>query len=248
VAVTVDLTPIKDDLMNEGGPRFAEALAENLPQCAEGVDPVAEGGTVIQCLEEGVTVAQATTIIREQLPAWVNALPDSIQVHEPVELDEDLGPVNTFFSPSIREQLNGAITTLALVVAAFWLGLALLASASWRGRLFTLGLMLLIPAGLVLSFGQLLNDWVDDDWTTIDVEAHFGDVQYSDAFREAFEDTARDTIDTVDDGFLEAGGIAAGAAVLLIILSMFVSGEGRYADKSGYVTVPADEKPKRGEL
>jgi len=100
----------------------------------------------------------------------------------------------------------------------------------------------------VLSFGQLLNDWVDDDWTTIDVEAHFGDVQYSDAFREAFEDTARDTIDTVDDGFLEAGGIAAGAAVLLIILSMFVSGEGRYADKSGYVTVPADEKPKRGEL
>ncbi|HET7091553.1 MAG TPA: hypothetical protein VFL17_23220 [Anaerolineae bacterium] len=214
--ITLDIAPLKSTLRGEAGRRFAQTLAANLPACAAGQESRAPGGTIIRCLPSNVSVEEATGMIVNALPAFLDEIPDQIELaRDRVYLSGVARGWNTMTVG--QGALNFAILILVLITGGLWLAAALIGGEDRREQLLWLGWSLLVPAVLIFALGLLVGTDFSAGWVRFGLnQARFGDVEYSDSFRLALLDVARTALDTVANGFLMAGGVAGGIAIGLI--------------------------------
>lgn len=214
----LDTTAIKAALLGGGGEKFARALATSLPVCAAGQTSVARGGVMLRCLPSNMSADEATTQIMEALPAFVNNVPDRINLEGGnVSIRTNLRGVNLAWAAT--GALNFGIVVMLVLAGGAWVLTALVAGDSTRERLLWLGGMLVIPAGLIFLAGLSMNTPFVSGWVRFGLnEARFGDgLAYSQAFRDALMAVGGGALRTIANGFLTAGGAAGAIALGLIV-------------------------------
>ena len=229
--LVLDARPIKEALRGDGAPRFARVLAAGLPTCAAGQEPLAAGSTIPRCLPSSVSVDQATDMVLAALPAFLDKVPDRIQLNDrPIDMRRELRGVEIWGGLAGANSLNVAIVILVFISGSFWIVSALLAGEDRRERLMWLGWMLIVPAILVFMIGLAVNTDFASGWVRFGLDqARFEGVEYSLAFRQALINVARDALNTVANGFLAAGGVAGAIALALIVWGGSVPPERRLA-------------------
>jgi hypothetical protein len=214
--ITLDVAPLKSALRGEAGRRFAQTLAANLPACAAGQESRTPGGTIIRCLPSSVSVEEATGMIVSALPAFLDEIPDQINLaRERVFLTGVARGWTTMMFG--QDALNFAVLVLVFITGGLWLAAAFIGGEDSRERLLWLGWSLLAPAVLVFALGLLVGTEFTTGWVRFGLnEARLEGFEYSDSFRLALQEVARTALDTVANGFLMAGGVAGGIAIGLI--------------------------------
>lgn len=221
--LAIDVTPIKQALRGEGGRRFADAAAAALPPCAAGEAPIADGGMLIRCLDEssGATVERAAGLITEVLPQWIERMPDSIRLNEPLEANRTLSAPEGFLNLTGRRQIMVAVGLAVVLLLAVWLLVALIGADSRRGRLLWLGWMLLLPALLVLALAGLIFVGLLDGWVRYGIAlAQVNGEAYSYAVQDVAFAVAKTALVRVSLGFVISGGVAFVLAFLTLLLGL----------------------------
>jgi hypothetical protein len=96
--ISMDLAPIKTALRGDGGARFAQTLAAQIPACAAGQEPLIAGSTLLRCRAASVSTDDATQQIVMALPAFIDQMPDQINLsREPLDLRAEWRPFNLLF-------------------------------------------------------------------------------------------------------------------------------------------------------
>lgn len=212
-----DAAPIKAALQSDGGPRFAHTLAANLPGCAASQESIAPGGSLMRCLPSDVTVDQAANKITAALPAFLNDVPDHINLNrEPINMNVRWRGVSWSFIGATGG-LNIAIGVLLFMAAGAWLITAFIGGEDRRGHLLWLGWSLIFPAIIIFLIGLAVTTPLAFNWTNFGLsQAHFGGAEFSPAFREAIVSVAGSALNTIANGFLAAGAVAGALALMLM--------------------------------
>jgi hypothetical protein len=135
--ISIDIAPVKAALRGEGGSRFAQVLAAQLPACATGQEPLISGSTLIRCRASNVSVDTATQQIAAALPAFVDQIPDQISLsREQLDLRAEWRPFNLLFLGSFG--LSMTIGLLLVLAGVFWLAAAFIGGVNRRERLLWL--------------------------------------------------------------------------------------------------------------
>lgn len=196
----LDLRPLKARLRGEARDRFARTLAESLPVCTSGQDPLVTGSGLLRCRPTGMSTERAFERILAAMPTALDRLPDSYPfAPETVNLFTDLSAYSWAGSLGTA-RLVLAASILGLVAAGFWVGAAFLGGRDRREVMAFLGWSLLVPAALTLASGLAVRFVFLGRWFMIP----------------ALADVARTVLNSLSRGFLVAGGIAAGLALALI--------------------------------
>jgi hypothetical protein len=191
--LAVDLRPLKRDLGGPSRQAFADALAEALPDCRTGQDPLAASSRLLACRPSGMQVKRASQLIHAALPAALARVPDRHPLSGVVHLPAWLGPVGT-------ASLVWAAVVLALIAAAFWVGTAFVGGRN-RGEVKTiLGWSLLPSALLTLAVGLTVRFAFLGRWL----------------LSAALADALRPALHAASRGFLIAGAVALGLSLSLI--------------------------------
>lgn len=218
----MDIAPVKAELQGEGGARFARVLAEQLPACATGQEPLAAGSTLIRCRASSVSVEEATRQITLALPDFINQVPDQISLsREPLDLRADWRPFNLIFLGNL--DLSVAIGSLIVLAGAVWLAAAFIGEANLRERLLWLGWTLLAPAALVLVMGIAINTPLTASSIRLGLDQSrymIEGVPYSAALRQAIAEIASRALTAAAGGFLIAGAVSTASALGLIAWGM----------------------------
>jgi len=144
--LALDLRPLKGEL---GGPSrrvFADALADALPPCRTGQDPLDPRSRLPVCRPSGMSVQRASELVNAALPAALKRVPDRYPL--PAEAD-----FAVWVGPPGAARLIWAAVVLALIAAAFWIGAAFLGGRNRAEVAAFLGWSLLPPALLTLACG-----------------------------------------------------------------------------------------------
>ena len=241
--LSLDLQPIKQEIAGEGGPRFALALAENLPVCAASQEPVAPGGSVMRCRPEDVTVDEAAAQIEDALPRLLETAPNRIELGDPV----NLRGTEWFFGLSLRSQLNQVIGVLLLVSLLAWVVAGLIAGNTMRERLIWWGFGLLLPALPCAIAGMALTGVVAGGIIQTGVRgATWEGVAYSEPFNRAIIEVITPALSATGNSLLGLGAVLTFVGVLFIIIGSRMERAGRAIGP--LVTVPMGDKPKRDEF
>jgi hypothetical protein len=232
--VSMDFAPVKAALRGEGGARFAQALAEQLPACAAGQEPLITGSTLIRCRAANVSGDAATQQIAAALPAFVDKIPDQVNLSgERLDLRAEWRPFNLLFLSNLG--FNITIGMLLVLAGVFWLAAGFIGGANRRERLLWLGWSLLVPAALVLSMGLATNSPFITGSIRLGLERSrytIEGVQYSAALRQAIVEIANKALGAVGGGFLWSGLAATAIALGFIVWGVMTRSEPR--------PVPAD--------
>jgi uncharacterized membrane protein len=216
--ISMDFAPVKAALRGDGGARFAQALATQLPACAAGQEPLIAGSTLIRCRAASVSTDEATQQIVTALPAFIDQVPDQINLsREPFDLRTEWRPFNLIFLGNLG--LSMTIGMLLVLSGVVWLAAGFIGGTNRRERLLWLGWSLLVPAALVLIMGIAIGTpiatgsiWLGLERSRFAIEG----VQYSAALRQAIVEMASRALAAVAGGFLIAGGISTALAIGLI--------------------------------
>jgi hypothetical protein len=240
--LSLDLQPIKQQIAGEAGPRFARALAENLPVCETSQEPVAPGGNVNRCRPSDMTVDEAAAQIEDALPLLLETSENRIVLGDPMNLER----TSWFFGLSLRNQLNQVIGALLLVSLLAWVIVGLIAGNTMRERLIWWGIGLLIPALPCALVGLALNSAVAGGAIHVGVQgAAWEGVAYSQPFKDAIIELITPILSATGSTLLGLGLVLTFVGVLFIIIGSRME---RAPQATGpFVTVPVDEKPKREE-
>lgn len=214
----LDTTQIKATVLGSGGAKFARALATSLPACADDQPAVAGGAVMMRCVPSDMSVDEAEAQIAAALPAFVNSVPDRIDLNrEPVQLRG--GTRGLDLTWVAVNALNFGIVIMLFMAGGAWALNALLAGENSRERLLWLGGMLALPAALIFFIGLTSSSPFVSGWVRFGLnEARFGDgVAYSLAFRDAASVVFSQALRTIANGFLTAGGAAGAIALGLIV-------------------------------
>jgi len=241
----LDIAPLKAALRGEDGPRFARALAEALPVCRAGQEPIIAGGTLYRCLPSDTSVEKAASDITAALPSYVDRYPDRLKLNdESIDMRRELRGAEFVVGFWCANGLSFAAFVLAAITAVFWFIAALLGGEDRRARLLWLGWSLLVPAVLIFCIGLAINTDFSLGWVRLGLnEARFEGVQYSAEFRQALLDVSRTALDTVANGFLMAGGVAGAIALALVAWGLGTPSERRLAP----MATPVVAQPPQGE-
>ena len=214
---SLDLAPLKRALAGEAGERFARALAEALPACPAGEQPVLPGATLPRCRPASQSVEAAAARIRASLPALAARFPD----RHPLDREAAVGwPEGEGWwlpapGPRLARWIAWAGVALALLAVAALAGAAFLGGRGRREILQWLGWPLAAPAALMLLIGLFLrlgsaglggwpHGWYGwrgwPEWSVAAVWVEVG----------------RAALSTVSVGFLAAGGVTLGLAAGLV--------------------------------
>jgi hypothetical protein len=225
--LSVDITPLKDRLLSDGGDRFARSLAANLPVCSPGRTAFAPDVEMPRCRPADLSEEQTAQLIIAALPDFLDSLPDSYP--EPAQtVYLDYGPENDFWMSFIgTNRLVWASVLLALIAASFWVGAAFVGGTNRRQIVQWLGWPLFVPAVLTLICGISVRI-AAAGWPWID--SGLGTWLATDAWYRAevvgvLSTVIRTAIKAVAKGFLITGAVAAGISVGLIIWSFSISTE-----------------------
>ena len=208
--LALDLRPLKRELGAGSRQLFADALAEALPPCRTGQDPLHPQSRLPACRPSGMSVERASQLVYSALPAALQRVPDRYPLPEKALTAAWVGPLDA-------ARLGWAAVLLALVAAAFWIGAAFLGGRNRSEVTAFLGWSLLPPALLTLAAGlavrfAFLGRWLlplrlrvlgDEPWSSREL-----------AF--ALADALRAPLQTVSRGFLITGAVALGLSLGLI--------------------------------
>jgi hypothetical protein len=217
--ISMDLAPVKAALRGDGGARFAQTLAKQVPACASGQEPLIAGSTLIRCRAANVSTDEATQQIVTALPAFIDQIPDQISLsREPLDLRTEWRPFNLIFLGNLG--LSMTIGMLLVLAGVFWLAAAFIGGANRRERLLWLGWSMLVPAALVLIIGLAINSPLTVGSINLGLDrSRFAieGVQYSAALRQAVVEMASRALVAVASGFLIAGGASTAIACGLLV-------------------------------
>lgn len=237
--VSLDITPVKGALAGEdGGRRFASALAGALPTCSAGQTPIAPEGRLTRCIADGEAVETASAQIAAALPAALEAMPDQIVVDSRDYVRLNGYDYAWFLGSGIHGVLDVAILMVICTTIGVWLIGASLGGDDLQSRLKWLSSSLYFPASLFLLAGLALALPMTADAIRYGVQsANWVGAQYSDAYREAVVAVIVPAVQQIDAGILLTGGVTFLAATILLILSFVTTAQGQGAAK--YVQIPA---------
>ena len=208
--LALDLRPLKRELGAGSRQLFANALAEALPPCRTGQDPLLPVSRLPACRASGMSVERSAQLVYTALPAALQLLPDRYSLPA-----EALAAVWIRLLGYVR--LGWAAVILALLAAVFWIGAAFLGGRNRAEVTAFLGWSLLPPALLTLAAGlgvrfASLGRWLlplrfwrpsEEPWASPELAL-------------ALADTLRAPLQTVSRGFLITGAVALGLSLGLI--------------------------------
>jgi hypothetical protein len=217
--ISMNIAPVKAALRGEGGTRFAQVLAAQLPACAAGQEPLITGSTLIRCRAANVSTEEVTRQIIAALPAFVDQMPNQINLsREPLDLRTEWRPFNLLFLGNLG--LSMTIGMLLVIAGVFWLTAGFIGGTNRRERLLWLGWSLLIPAALVFIMGLAINSSFTMGSIGFGLERSrytIEGMQYSAALRQAIVEVASRALAAVAGGFLIAGGVSTAMACGLLV-------------------------------
>jgi hypothetical protein len=201
----LDLRPLKRDLEGGGGAGrlFADALAEALPGCRTGQDPLNAQSRLPVCRPSGMSVQRASQLVTAALPAVLQRTPDRYPFPGAAQIAAWIGPLGA-------ARVAWAAVVLALLAAALWIAAAFLGGRDRSEVTAFLGWSLLPAAVLTLACGLAVRfafvsfrflGWYS--WASPDA-----------AF--ALADALRAPLQTASRGFLVSGAVALGLSLGLI--------------------------------
>jgi hypothetical protein len=202
---SLDLRPLKRELGAGSRRPFADALAQALPPCRTGQDPLHPQSGLPVCRPSGMSVQRAAELVFSALPAALRRMPDRYALQIEGEIALWLRPLNA-------ARLGWAAVILGLLAAASWIGAAFLWGRNRAEVTAFLGWSLLPPALLTLAAGlavrfAFLGRWLlalrDENWA-------------SPALGLALADALRVPLEAVSRGFLIAGAVSLGLSLGLI--------------------------------
>ena len=191
--LSLDLRPLKRELGAGSRQPFANALAEALPPCRTGQDPLHRESRLPACRPSGMSVERASQLIFAALPAALGRVPDRYPLAAEAEF------------------AGWAAVILALIAAAFWIGAAFLGGRNRAEVTAFLGWSLLPPALLTLVAGLAVRFASLGRWL---LPRHGPWASRELAF--ALADVARAPLQVVSRGFLITGAVALGLSLGLI--------------------------------
>jgi hypothetical protein len=194
--LSVDLRPLKRDLGGQSRQAFADALAQALPDCRTGQDPLDPRSRLLTCRPSGMQAKRASQLLYAALPAALARVPDRYPLLDEADLPAWAGPVGTV-------PLVWAAVVVALIAAACWVGMAFLGGRNRAQVTMILGWSLLPPALLTLAVGLAVRFAFLGRWL----------------LSPALLDALRPVRHTVSRGFLISGAVALGLSLSLIALS-----------------------------
>jgi hypothetical protein len=240
----LDVAPVKASLQGEGGARFASVLAQQLPACMAGQEPLAAGSALIRCRAANMSVEDATSQISAALPQFVGQLPDQIRLsREPLNLQNDLRPFNLMFLGTAG--LTIAIGLMLMIAAGSWLVTAFIGGSNRRERLAWLGWSLMLPAVLILLSGIVLSTPLITASVGLGLDrARFAieGVQYSEALRQALIEVTGKALSAVSGGFLSTGVASAAIALGLSVWAAVTRSEPRTAPAAAPAPAASGQK------
>jgi hypothetical protein len=208
--LALDLRPLKRELGAASGRAFAEALAQALPPCRTGQDPLHSQSGLPACRPSGMSVQRASQLVFSALPAVLRRMPDryALQVEAQAAF---------WVRPLAAARLGWAAVLLGLLAAASWIGAAFLWGRNRAEVTAFLGWSLLPPALLTLATGlavrlAFLGRWLlplrswflpDESWASPELVL-------------ALADALRAPLQAVSRGFLIAGAVSLGLSLGLI--------------------------------
>jgi hypothetical protein len=228
LTLTWDLRPLKRGLSAEQIDTFADVLIKNLPPCS----PRTPQADLIlpTCLPTDKSAQQLTAEVRQNLPRFVERLPDFQTIGEPI-------PPNTQGGALLGDLAQTAVSSgaLSLLTGTFfaWLFIGALAARSTKGLWTTLGITLLVPALPVLLLGILLLTGTADGIFSANLNTAFAEIGLQDSA--ALDSVLRRAFSRISGGFLTYGGGATGIAVLLLVIGALMP-------------QPRKRKPKDGDI
>jgi hypothetical protein len=220
LALSVDLSPLKQSLTGDRAHRFALAMAKEMPEAATSA-AAPKRGTIPSSRPKGWTVDQTARFIEASLPKVLADVPDRLELGDTVPL-----PWKGF---SAFGMLIGAAVAAMLLACGAWLGSAFAFSDVTRERLLWLGGSLLAPALCVLSVGVFsAASPLALSWARFGISAaDFTGTGVSQGFVDAIVNAARLSLGRIGIGFLATGGIAAGIGIGLLVWGGITPSGGR---------------------
>jgi len=228
--LSLDLAPLKQQLLGPDGRRFAEALASSLPVCTSTQQPVAPGGVLYRCRPAVQSVEAAAEMLHSRLPEFLAGLPDLYPL-EPEEVPLYYGPEEEFwFGFFGTGRLIWFSVILAIIAGGFWVGAAFVGGSNRREVVQWLGWPLVAPALLMLLSGlsmRAANLW---RWMPREMQRVVGgEPWYTREVSEAFVSVFLKAVNAVSRGFLISGGVTIGIAVGLIVWASSIPPDGEIA-------------------
>jgi hypothetical protein len=206
----LDVRPLKRELAAGSRQRFADALAEALPNCGTGQDPLESRSGLPVCRPSGMSVQRSSQLVYAALPAALERLPDTYSSQGLQELIGWTGPLSC-------SSLLWAAVLLTLVAAAFWIGAAFLGGRGRAQVTAFLGWSLLPPALLTLACGLAVRFAFFGRWLLL---VPFGcpvwEAWGSRRLPADLLDALRAPLQAVSRGFLITGAVALGLSLGLI--------------------------------
>ncbi len=199
--LSLDLRPLKHELAFASRQRFADALAEALPACRSGQDPLDPRTRLPACRPSGMSVQRASQLAQAALPAALQRVPDRYPFLAEAHLAAWAGPLG-----AVRPVWAAVI--LALVAAAFWIGAAFLGGRNRAEVTAFLGWSLLPPALLTLACGLAIRFAFLGRWLLPWSWSVSGELWLEGSLRAALQ--------TISHGFLIAGGVSLGLCLGLL--------------------------------
>ncbi len=239
----LDMAPIKAALRGDGGWRFAQALAAELPVCAAGQDEAVAEGAIMPCRPADTSVDEVAALIAAGLPAYLDRVPDRLNLaRERLNLPRGLRGGKALMLGT--EALNLAIVLLVVIAGGCWVVAALIGGSDRRERILWLGWSLIVPAALIFLIGLAINTDFSLGWVRSGLnEARFEGLEYSESFRLAVLDVSRTALSTVANGFLAAGGVAGAIALALIAWGWGMPPERPMAPMAAARAAPQPQQP-----
>lgn len=208
LSLEFDLIPVKTALSDGGQEVFAATLAERLPLC-RGRQQASDSGNILpDCRQsDEQSEEQLRAQILGLLPGYLTAMPDSFELSAGASFKDIATAVK-------------AGTTIGLVVAfLLLLADARLAGRRRRGWLIWCGLLLLLPALVVLSTGFGVRMGMTDSMVregTTEMEFMFTGMVIPQEFRDALEEAVINAGVEIAQGFLVVGLLAVLVALGLM--------------------------------
>lgn len=232
---TIDLKPIKAALSDpEARTSVVTAYVSGLAACKGTEASVVEPLGLLRCLPADQSAEDAIVDLKELLPSFVQRMPDELPVDDSTFNIRMNNNSNSNFANNGRFSMpigfagafmrGGAafgIIALFVVGIVVWIGAALIASDSWRGRLLTLGISLLLPALFYVMIGAALNSTMTTgalNRAVLNGTISGIDADQVEVFRGAIADVASLVVGRIGSGLLTVGGIAALVSAVLVVL------------------------------
>lgn len=240
LAFEVDLVPFKEAVTGEKRDEIARILADELPACDAEQAARFAGSALYQCIPNDLSRDQAALVIADQLPTYVQSLPDQLTWEDP-----DAAWIG---GGSIRAFINIALIGFAISAIFTWVIMSLIGGKGLRGFLIWMGVTLIIPAGIVLltglplSAGALSVEGFGLQQGMINVNGQ----PVSAELREGLANAVVQILSRVGSGFVTVGGLSIGIGIALAAVGLFVTkrrdDEDDYEKRKVYT---ADDKDKR---